>query len=751
MFMAKRAQERVFVNDETINYENLEDKHHYSDGELKEIAGKLDISDINSVDEHVFLIDAKKDQDGLSFELHTKQIDGVKKRFKAVASSPSPSQTDEFKKVKMDKSASLERVFQGLSNEEVQEVQDSAKRIFRNFIKIHKNNKREFSLFDSEAADHGFVYGALALNFKYRYGLNCYVERAGGSGRADLIFMSCTKDANGIINPKPIPVVIEFKGYGHTALEAIKQIKGKGYLYNLSMRTKAENAVIVGASFASNDDLQVEQDVIFQSQGFVQQLLKRVKKFNENDVSGIQNNLKEELENLYHVIPSHGRHYLSKVILGQVLAEKAGGLNKRIFTYEDRDKSIGKEATTFVLFNGDKAVILNIIEHAGGQRQTKRQKRLDDKQIPPIGKLRIDSVVKVDVEINTGVKNPVVAFEVEGDESKSYYHVIKIEKVSDINSKDKYHGKFQKIKEVEVDKIVKGLEELTDFKDKFQWIKEADSKLKELLSPLKEALFAHEELIKNEADFRAILQGLFMNKKGEDDEEVKVYAESSIPSKGRIDLALSCAIPKSDGSFEESCPIIIELKYAHGKKQVETRLEEAKKRLDKKYNLVKSFTNKRTAKFLVMVFDEKAENADELIVASTRDFIVEHTSQSETDSQTVVDSPPLDFGVFPLSEGSLNSEHTASPSDGKQRLDEFDFQEDSSSLDNLSLVPQVGSSDRNRELDEFDFQENSLLSQRRKRKRSPEPYREQERSVKSDLDDVSVQSHLTRAKDLGLG
>ncbi|GFR32305.1 ANK_REP_REGION domain-containing protein [Trichonephila clavata] len=60
--------------------------------------------------------------------------------------------------------------------------------------------------------------------------------------------MSRTKDANGRMNPKLNPVVIEFEGESYTADEAIAQTKNKYYLYNLSIRTKAEDAVIVGVA-----------------------------------------------------------------------------------------------------------------------------------------------------------------------------------------------------------------------------------------------------------------------------------------------------------------------------------------------------------------------------------------------------------------------------------------------------------------------------------------------------------------------
>ncbi|WP_375316057.1 PD-(D/E)XK nuclease domain-containing protein [Wolbachia endosymbiont (group A) of Colletes cunicularius] len=400
----------------------------------------MGISDID-VDEHVFRIRTEGEPGNESFRLYKWQTDGVKEKFKTAV--PSPGRTGEFQEVSADNAVDLGGLFRKLSHKKVEQVKRSTTKIFKELNDVYKNSEKEFSLSNSEAAYHGFFYGALALNFKYRYGLNCYVERTAGNGRADLILMSHTKDANGRINPKPIPVVVEFKAKDHTASEAIKQIKDKGYLYNLSVRTRAKDAVIVGVNPAQSDALQVEQDEIFQSQNFLRQLLEEMGKLK------MKNTLKGELKNLYHLIPSHDQHYLSKVIFGQVAA-KADGFNKRIFIYEGKDKSIGEEATTFVLFNQNKAVILNIIEHTqkkpevdphGRTRSSQKQGNIfDNNRIPSIDKLGIDSAVKIDVKIRTG--EALSSFEVEGDKNKSYYQDINIEEVSNINSKSKYQGEF---------------------------------------------------------------------------------------------------------------------------------------------------------------------------------------------------------------------------------------------------------------------------------------------------------------------
>ncbi|WP_353274482.1 hypothetical protein [Wolbachia endosymbiont (group A) of Ennomos erosarius] len=498
----KQVVLRVFTSDEITGGRNPEDGYRYSDGELKEIAEKLGTSDIDNVnvDEHVFRICTEGDSGKKSFRLHKWQTNRVKERFKAAASSQSQI-SNEFKEVSIAQSTNLEDSFKKLSDEDIKEVIGSTEKIFKEFASVYPDNQEKFSLSNSEAACHGFYYGALALNFKYRYGLNCYAERTAGNGRADLIFMSRTKGANGRINPKPVPVVVEFKGEGHTADEAITQIKNKGYLYNLSIRTKAEEAVIVGISCA---EVKTEQAKIFQSRGFLQQLLEEMKRLNQNRISEIKDILKGELKNLYHSIQSNDRHYLSKLVLGQVLALNDDELAKHIFTYANQDKSIGREATTFVLSHQQgKAVILNIIEQSGEQRRLRGQKEFDSNKIPPIDELDIDSAVKIDVTINTGVQHKPDGFEIEGRKGKSYYQSINVEEVSG-SSQDKFQGQFKKIENVKVGDLVEGLQKSRDTGKARGEKKRSEEKLRESLSPLAEALFPFMKAVERETDFRAI-------------------------------------------------------------------------------------------------------------------------------------------------------------------------------------------------------------------------------------------------------
>ncbi|GFS42335.1 phosphocholine transferase AnkX [Nephila pilipes] len=662
----KQIALRVFANDETEGYKNPEDEYRYSDGELKEIAEKLGISDID-VDEHVFRIRTEGDRGNKSFRLYKGQIDGVKERLKKAAP---PSQTDEFQEVSIDNAEvaassshqtdklqgvsknnvlDLGDSFKDLSHEEVEKVIGGTEKIFEKLANVYKDNKKKLSLSNSEAAYHGFFYGALALNFKYRYGLNCYVERTAGNGRADLILMSRTKDANGRINPKPIPVVVEFKGEGYTADDAIAQIKNKGYLYNLSVRTKAKDVVIAGVSLTGEP--QVEQGQIFQSRGFIYEILEKTKRFNPNRVDAIKNILKGELKNLYHSIPSHDQHYLSKVIFGQVLAVEADELDKRIFIYEEKEPEVDPHGRT---------------------RSSQKQGNIfDNNRIPSIDELGIDSAVKIDVKIRTG--EALGDFEVEGDKNKSYYQDINIEEVSNINSKSKYQGEFREIENINVCSLVTGLEK-----------QPTNSRLEGLLFSFKEVLFSHKESIRKEKDFQAIVQGLLMNEKTEDGKEVRVYTESNVSPKGRADLALSFTHFKDDGTFKEGCPIVIELKYAGGIKQVKKALKIAKKQLKEKYNLIKSFTSKKTAQSLAMVFNEKAKNEKKLISSGgIENFKVEHTTSEDGSSPAFTVSSPdkkeewysllSDFSSESV-ETEVNEEVATTSSKPESRLDNTSVQ-----------------------------------------------------------------------------
>lgn len=619
---------RTFVSDKIQHDVDIKNgKYHYSDKELKEIAEKLGIHKIDSinVDEHVFRIFTQQDSGSISFVLHEERIDEVKEKFKAVTSST--LQTNDFKEISIGQSKSLEGSLKQLSGREPDGVAAGTENIFSEFGKVYAGNQEKFLLSKSEAGYHGFAYGALALNFKYRYGLNCYVERISGKGRTDLVLISRTKDSSGKMEPRPIPIVVEFKAGNNPTSEAIDQIKNKGYLYNLGIRTKAEDVVIVGVNFASSDKLQVKQGKIFHSRGFLLQLSEGIQGFDGSYTSEIVDNLKGELKNLYYSIPGNDKNYLSKLVLGQVLAESNAKLDKKIFFYEK--KQIANFVTTFVLCDETKkAVLLNVIELSDTRTRNMAKKQFDSKKIPSIGDIGINSAVRVDVVIKADLKGKEHRFEVEEDKKNSYFQGIEIEEIPshEINLKDEYEGKWEKIDYVDVSELIQGLRN--------------QEQPEESLSDLKQALFPLKELITQEKDLQAVMQGLFMHRSSIGGQDVRVYSEFNPSPKGRVDLALSCAHLGKDGYLNEEEPIIIELKYAKNKNEVEAKLNEAEAQLVNKYGLLKSFTDKKSAGLVSMVFNRlpKDTNPNNLIRARIISTKIDHTSQSAT-SEQVFSSP----------------------------------------------------------------------------------------------------------------
>lgn len=172
-------------------------------------------------DEYVYGI--YTDESDKLFKLNLGKNKDTRTTFESIR--PSGSQTDEFKSVISLTHGDLNNWLDKLFSNEIDEVNDAVRSIFTRISQIYGKLPESQVLGHSEAAYHGFSYGGLVLNFKYRYGLNRYVERVAGSGRADLVIIS---RKNIRIHLQPIPVVIEFKSGDHSVSEAIQQIKDKG-------------------------------------------------------------------------------------------------------------------------------------------------------------------------------------------------------------------------------------------------------------------------------------------------------------------------------------------------------------------------------------------------------------------------------------------------------------------------------------------------------------------------------------------
>ncbi|WP_353274484.1 hypothetical protein [Wolbachia endosymbiont (group A) of Ennomos erosarius] len=110
-----------------------------------------------------------------------------------------------------------------------------------------------------------------------------------------------------------------------------------------------------------------------------------------------------------------------------------------------------------------------------------------------------------------------------------------------------------------------------------------------------------------------------------------MYTESNASPLGRIDIGLSFTqISESDGSLREDEPIIIELKLANSNNDAIRKLKQAEEQMDEKYTILRSFTNKKTANHLAMVFNNRAENENSLIMSSMSNIDVYHTTSGSS-------------------------------------------------------------------------------------------------------------------------
>ncbi|UIP92756.1 hypothetical protein JSQ73_006440 [Wolbachia endosymbiont of Anopheles demeilloni] len=129
----------------------------------------------------------------------------------------SDTANEEFKEINLgSRSNSFDDLLSELSNLKIDKVEKAIEGICKKLADIYKEHEK--LLDKTESAYHGFVYGFLAMNFKYRYDLDCYVERIEGKGYTDLILISRKKNKSW----NAIPVVVEFKAKDETVEKAIK-------------------------------------------------------------------------------------------------------------------------------------------------------------------------------------------------------------------------------------------------------------------------------------------------------------------------------------------------------------------------------------------------------------------------------------------------------------------------------------------------------------------------------------------------
>uniref|UniRef100_A0A905HKW2 OTU domain-containing protein n=1 Tax=Lutzomyia longipalpis TaxID=7200 RepID=A0A905HKW2_LUTLO len=489
-----------------------------------------------------------------------------------------------------------------ISSDKIADVEAGIKEFSEELLKIYNDNAKTFGFdLDSESGFHGFFYGALSLNFKYRYNLDIYVERIAGRGYSDLILLS-RDGPEGTKNWRAIPIVVELKADTTSADHATDQTTGTGYLYNLSMRTVAQKAIVLGINSklglpanptaeninsAIKKAITIKQEDIPQSEGFIRKL--------KDDINGninyrdVENNIAEEFKHIYYSISplaiktkdKYNDQYLSRMILGEITSEKG----RDVYVQSDNDLS------TFVFKEGNKWVMINLIESSekvNDKTYKFKNVNIDGKvKLPVLTDGQITNFIRIDVAINSKSKHgwsPSAQKRATFHNSNTndfYFQGISV-KDGDVNLQ---RTEFKKLNSLDTDKFF--------------------SSPKVMMDDLSANLIAIKDTINSESDFQAVLQGLFygLAKKVERERKgmiLRVFPEANLSKEGRSDLIISVLEDVPGQQIREESITVMELKYSHG--QGTNDLKDANEQVKKYATNLKSVTDLYTFTPIAAVF-----------------------------------------------------------------------------------------------------------------------------------------------------
>ncbi|MDX5462123.1 MAG: PD-(D/E)XK nuclease domain-containing protein [Wolbachia endosymbiont of Tetragnatha montana] len=148
-------------------------------------------------------------------------------------------ETAKFKKVKKNVAVSnFDNALKNFSNTE--SARKGVEEFLKNLAQIYRSEKalpglddteikNRMKLADSEAAYHGFTYGVMAMNFKYKYALDIRAEPIAGKGYADLMVISRHDKGKNKRWDSPLCTFEGKRGEKETAEHGVGQIKRKKY------------------------------------------------------------------------------------------------------------------------------------------------------------------------------------------------------------------------------------------------------------------------------------------------------------------------------------------------------------------------------------------------------------------------------------------------------------------------------------------------------------------------------------------
>lgn len=560
---------------------------YHNVNELKEITKKLEL-EACEVDEKIIHINSQL-EGGLRIIDKSSDLKNKLEGIKDYSNSTQQTFLD-VKKVELV-NTNFEAEFSVLEKTgDSEAVSDAVESIFKGLVGVYQNQQKDIPILDeTEAAYHGFVYGVLALLFKYQNHLDIHIERTAGRGNADMMFIA--RGANKSWDVPP--VIVEFK-FGTGASAGMMQMKSIDYATNVSMRTLSEYVILlaVDPSKDGKEQLEVESRKIFQSKGFLPQLLKLTKSNIDQMRKGIEN----ETKYLCNLTESDS---VSKLIFGQILALQ-GIVKKQIFIHNNKLQC---------------------------NDETKLRSRVVNKHVDTIEPSNI----------STFLLNKIVLNIVQGSNID----------VSRINSSEfiKDEGEYIQVN-VAVDQERKvDIKQLNVTKDNGPDCKKQKPDIKEisgnidlvnhleseenLEEALKRILDPYKDMICNEKDFHGILHGLLLGQ-DVDGRKVRVFTESNISGHGNSDLMVSVLRKEGDNSYVEDKLVILELKYAKSEEELAAKLVEARGQKQRYTENLKLMTDKRKVIPLTVTFCNYAENQGKSVKVQLSPIKrVDHTSQSE--------------------------------------------------------------------------------------------------------------------------
>ncbi|MCT4697243.1 RHS repeat-associated core domain-containing protein [Candidatus Cardinium sp. TP] len=570
-----------------------------------------------------------------------------------------------FKKIESENERrGLDKSLNKIFNNKIDEVKAGIEKFSNELLKIYNENAKKFGFdLESESGFHGFFYGALSLNFKYRYNLDVYVERIAGRGYADLILLS-RNGPDGNKNWRAVPIIIELKADRTSSGGATDQTTGTGYLYNLSMRTIAEKAIVVGINsnlepgIKASEAIDIKTEDIPRSKGFIQQLIA------EKDNNNIKSELEPELKHLYYSISplaiKGNDHYLSHLILGEILSKKG----REIYVRRNG------ELSTFVFKEEDKWIMLNLVESSKRINNDKykfEDVNIDDKaKLPTLeGGHKITNLIRVDIKVNP--------------KSKDGWDPNKQKRKTSQNSNA---GEFY-FQSIEVKNGGANLERVQYQKLSSIDMMEFFTNTEKIIGSLSESLKSIKDTINSESDFQAVLQGLFVDlaKKVSKEKKgtiIKVFPEANLSKDGRSDLIISILQERPGQQVHEEGIILMELKYSKGDGEID--LKEGNLQVKKYGSNLKSVTDLFAFTPIVAVFCKTCKTDTGTIKFKVHDVQnIHHTSAklSPVANDGIDNIPDLDLsaaaieGIDTLTLGKKrkgSEQPESQPAGGKNRL-----------------------------------------------------------------------------------